>query len=160
MGCSVGFKLKTCPEIDLNDGESTKALYQDYLDTDVDQSTLYYQASQELDFRLIEEFGSNDYLNALNVISASPADFVDGRWGFSHATLTIGKLEILRLSGATNSEIESKSFDELSYWYSREAIARCSDEITNWENPLNWGEDSRLDYMTPFLFVEWYISQL
>lgn len=154
--------ITTCPEIDLTDTAQTQELHQDYQNTVSagDQSALTVQASQELDARLIEEFGSTDYQTALLAMQANPNDYVDGRWGLSHAALTILELETLRLSGASNIEIENYANNKLAYWYSREAIARCNDNITNWKNPLNWSEDSRLDYMTPFLFVEWYLSQI
>lgn len=138
----------------------TGLLYSEFLNSEVDQNALIILTTQELDNRLIEEFGSTDYLNALNTIQSSPANFADGRWGFSHAALTILKLETLRLSGGNVSEIEQLSFEEVAYWYSKESIARCNDDITDWLNPLNWSEDSRLDYMTPRLFVEWYLNQL
>lgn len=138
----------------------TGLLYSEFLNSEVDQNALIILATQELDNRLIEEFGTTDYLNALTTIQSSPANFADGRWGFSHAAITIFKLETLRLSGGSVSYIEQLASEEIAYWYSREAISRCADNITDWLNPLNWSEDSRLDYMTPLLFVEWYLTEI
>lgn len=133
------------------------ALYQQNIAL-AENPALAVQARQELDLRLIEEFGSTDYQNALLTIAANPANYIDGRWGLTHAAITISKLELLRVSGATTQQITELSESEIAHWYSREAVARCNDGLGF--DPINWGEDSRLDYMSLVLFVEWYLSNL
>lgn len=97
----------------------------------------------------------------MGIWQSNPASIpVDGLWGIAHAATTLLQLEVQRGLGASNADLVAFGNEQVSRWYAREAVARCNDGIIDWMNPLNWGEDSRLDYMTPRLFVEWYLNQL
>lgn len=145
---------QACPDVDLNDTVAVLSLYQD--------SGLIStaQTSQELDARLVEAYGTADYLNATQQWQADPTSIFDGQWGFSHAAQSLSELEVMRTSGSPVSDIQTRGDELTAYWYSREAVSRCSDGISDWMNPLNWSEDSRLDYVAPRLFIEWYMGEI
>jgi hypothetical protein len=106
-------------------------------------------------------YDTTDKATVVALWQSNPATVpLDGSYGLSHAAQALLALEGIRLSGGSNAAIQAEADKQIAYWYSREAIARCGDGINEWLNPLNWSEDSRLDYMAPRLFAEWYIAQL
>lgn len=141
----------------------TQELYQTYQTTvsASDQVALYSQASLELDAALQLLYGTTDKGAVVTLWQTNPSSVpIDGSYGLSHAALTLAELEILRVSGTSTSDLQIVANERIAYWYSREAVSRCNDGIANWLNPLNWDEDSRLDYITVVLFVEWYFTQI
>ncbi len=119
-------------------------------------------ATEELNKRLLAKYGTKDYLEVTKRWKNNPIDttLIKGDWGFGHAAYTLVYLEILKASGAPRKEIRAEADKQVARWYAREAQARCNSGTGNWLNPQEWGEDSRLDYWTPRVFVKWYIDNL
>lgn len=153
--------ILSCPDVDADDPVQTLVLYQQFQSSVFDSTALESQAAQELNARLIELYGTDDYATVVSIWQSNPASVpVGGEWGIAHAATTLLQVEIQRGLGASNADLADFGSEQVARWYAREAIARCNDGTAYWMNPLNWTEDSRLDYYTPRLFVEWYLSQL
>lgn len=146
-----------CPEINLSDPAQTGSLYQDFLSSSVNQDALLISSTAELGTHV-------DLATIFADVINDPAAYigVDPDYGVGHAALTY-----LWLTDPSNSilddfpEVQNAGTVEeiLAYWYSREAMARCADCIDCWEDPNCWNEDSRLDYMTVIILVNWFNDQ-
>lgn len=156
-GCNSGLSC-----IDLNNPAETAGLYNQFLTSGFNTPALESQASQELDAGLLLLYGTTDKSAIVALWQSDPATVpLDGSYGLSHAAQTLLALEVIRLSGGgSNAAIQAEVDNQLAYWYSREAVARCNDSIEDWLNPLEWNPDSRLDYMAVKLFVDWYLAQV
>lgn len=142
-------------------------LYTQFQSSGFDSAALKSQATQELNTRAIELYGTSDIATIVNGWQINPATIpTDGVWGFSHAAITLFELEVMRLGGATDAALIQYANEQIRRWYAREFNVRCMDGVAEPLNPLTWDkpapglEDSRLDYWTPRVFVEWYIAQL
>ncbi len=135
-------------------------LYIRFQDHGFDNKALNTSATTELNKRLFDRYGTNDYLVVTERWKMNPTDttLIEGDWGFGHAAYTLAYLEILKARGAPQREIQAEADKQVERWYAREAQARCNSGVENWLNPQKWSEDSRLDYWTPRVFVEWYIG--
>jgi len=159
-----------CPsEVDIDNPAETEPVYNRWLTeyTEAYRDSLYVQASDELDSHLQSDYGTASYLAVLGMWALDPTDslLVNGDWGYAHAGLAISELDAMKSAGSSNAEMEARGNELIWHYYVREAQARCrgaggSPEVAEWLNPAEWYEDSRLDYYTPLLFIQWYISNL
>ena len=111
--------------------------------------------------RLIEFYGTSDLSTVTGIWQSDPTTVpVAGEWGFSHAALSLNILQVARVGGATNNQLQVLAQQQVERWFAREAVSRCNNGLINWLNPLLWSEDSRLDYWSPFIFINWYMAQI
>lgn len=143
---------RVCPDI-LDDRQAVLDYYQDYLNGGY-ETALATQADAEFNSRMIEVFGSNDIGAALLTMAVNPGLVSDGAWGFAH-----GGISVLALQGAADP-VEEDLYQR-AYYYTREATARCKDSsIVDHLDPLQWSEDSRLDYYSVVKMNQWYLDQI
>ena len=139
----------------------------------LNEYTQAFRDSQEatvsalLDTHLLTDYGTTDYLTVVGMWIANPADplLLNGDWGYGHAALSLSELQTMQGAGATDAQIIARGEELKAKWYVREAGARCQglgghDPVEEWLNPAMWYEDSRLDYWTPFLFIDWFTGNL
>lgn len=136
-------------------------VYQQFQGDGYDSVTLAAQASQELDARLTEVYGTTDKFAIVTGWLANPSSVpAGGEWGLAHAAISLLELHAAYIKGAAPNELVSLGEQHIARWYAREAVARCNDMTDPWPDPLAWHEDSRLDYWTPRAFIEWYLTNI
>jgi hypothetical protein len=151
-----------CPtDVDIDDPVQVQEVYDCYEQTysQAERDAQRSQAESEMLLRLQDELGTTDFTSAL-LLMPLWSGFIPGEWGFSHAFLLISELEARQLAGDTDQELIDKGNELVRRYYVREAKARCAQGITAWLDPTQWNEDSRLDYFSPLLFTQWWISNL
>jgi len=118
-----------------------------------------------LDTHLDADYGTHNYLAVVAQWIANPTDplLLSGAWGYGHAALSLIELETAKANGATHAELEAIGLEQIEHWYRWEANPRCHGvqdhpAVQEWQDPNNWYEDSLLDYYTPLLFIEWWLS--
>lgn len=134
-------------------------IYQQFQSSGFNNTALDTQATQEAQDRMQQLYGSTDLAVIVGMWQSDPSTVpVDGSWGFSHAAQSLLLLEAANSAGTSDSVLAELSQQQIAKWYVRESIARCSDGLSNWMNPMAWSEDSRLDYWMPLLFITWYLQ--
>lgn len=154
-----------CTDVDYDVPTQANQVYDLYLNQydQAEREAFKAQAESEMLTRMQELFGTQSWevLIAgwiLNPIQTSiMLDQLDPNYGFSHVGLMLLNLPTGNQEDYLNQEVIK--------YYVREAQARCrgaggNAPIEEWLNPLEWYEDSRLDYFTPLFFAEWFIDNL
>ena len=160
-----------CPGgVDLEDPSQVAPIYTRFLTeyTQAYRDSLVVSSSSELNAHLQSDYGTTNYLAVVGIWAANPTDplLTTGAWGYGHAALSVQELQIMQATGSTDAEIIARGEELKAHYFVREAIARCrglgtqQGAVVDWLNPASWYEDSRLDYYTPLLFIDWFIGGL
>jgi len=159
-----------CPDFDENDKAKAHELHSTCWLGAYDvayRDSKKAEAKTLLDTHLQADYGTTDYLSVVAQWIANPTDplLLNGDWGYAHAAISLSKLQTAKAGGASNAELEALGLEEIEHWYRWEALPRCKGvaghpAVQEWQNPNNWYEDSRLDYYTPLLFIEWFLDNL
>jgi len=157
-----------CPDFDENDKAKAHELHSTCWLGAYDvayRDSKKAEAKTLLDTHLQQDYGTTNYLLVVAQWIANPLDplLLNGDWGYAHAALSLIELENAKAGGATHAELEAVGLEQIEHWYRWEAYPRCHGvqdhpAVAEWQDPNNWYPDSLLDYYTPLLFVEWWLS--
>lgn len=148
---------KVCADVDLDNIGEVARFYQDYVEklAPAHLTRINDRANLQHEIRLLGEFGSLSYEDALLTMQANPSNYIDGRWGFSHAGLVILELQSMKDAGVSEDNVNLRCEELIQRYAVREMVARCKDTL-RWRDPLCWNEDSFLDWQMVVKFVEWW----
>lgn len=161
----------SCPTGDYDNVAESVEAYQCWVAnpayTQAYRDSKYSDNAVLLDTHLQADYGTTDKLTVVGLWIANPVDplLLNGDWGYAHAALSLLELQDAQAAGATNAELIQLGYEQKAKWYLHEAKPRCEGDnvhpaVVEWQDPNNWYEDSKLDYYTPAIFIDWWLSQL